>query len=80
MPANPGTTTATSVADAPRFISPRELALRWRVSRTSVDRIAERAHLTKYLLGSGRNGTIRFRLDEVERFESAAAVPSQGRL
>jgi hypothetical protein len=64
----------------PPFVAPRELAVRWRCARSSVDRIARRAGLTRVCLGSGRKGMIRYILAEVERFEvrrmvKAAEVP-----
>ncbi|MEM1331325.1 MAG: helix-turn-helix domain-containing protein [Planctomycetota bacterium] len=51
------------------FLSPRELAERWRCSRSSVDRIAKRAGIARYCLGSGRAGLVRYAREEVERFE-----------
>jgi hypothetical protein len=38
------------------FMSPKELAQRWRCVRSSVDRIARRAGLTRTCPGEGRNG------------------------
>ncbi len=51
------------------YISPRELAIRWCCSRSSVDRIAARASLTRLCLGDGANGIIRYVLKEVENYE-----------
>ena len=51
------------------YISPRELAQRWRCGRSTVDRIAERERLTRLCLGEGRNGVIRYLLEEVESLE-----------
>lgn len=79
MPATNANNPTPSDTDSTRFISPRELALRWCVARSSVARIAKRARLTTYYLGEGRNGSVRFRLDEVERFESTVAAPQQER-
>ena len=56
---------------AGHFVSPKELATRWQCSRSSVDRIAERAGLSRVFLGQGRNGMVRFRRDEVEAFEAS---------
>lgn len=57
-------------AESP-YLSPKELAARWRCSRSSVDRIARRARLTRVCLGEGVNGIVRFLLEEVERFEES---------
>ncbi len=53
------------------YISPRELAIRWRCSRSTVDRIAERVCLTRLCLGDGPNGIIRYLLKEVEGYEQS---------
>lgn len=57
------------------YISPRELARRWRCGRSTVDRIAERERLTRLCLGQGRNGVIRYRLAEVEALEERLLLP-----
>jgi hypothetical protein len=51
------------------YLSPKELQERWRCSRSSVDRIARRARLTRLCLGEGRNGIVRYSRKEVEAFE-----------
>src|SRR5262245_16736495 len=53
------------------YVSPRELASRWQCSRSSVDRIAERAGLSRLCLGEGRNGMVRYVREEVERYEES---------
>ncbi len=53
------------------YISPRELVVRWRCSRSTVDRIAVRARLTRLCLGDGRNGIIRYLIKEVEQYEQS---------
>lgn len=60
--------------DGLEFVSPSALAKRWACSRSSVDRIARRAGFTRVLLGAGRNGLVRFRLDEVLRFEQERSI------
>ena len=63
---------ATRKQEAPsEFFSPKELASRWRCSRSSVDRVATRANLTRVFLGEGRNGMVRFVRKEVETFENS---------
>jgi len=51
------------------FISPSELAARWRCGRSSVDRIAVRAGLKRLYLGIGKNGIVRYVKKEVEAYE-----------
>lgn len=60
----PARPTATSP-----FLSPKELAERWRCARSSVDRIARRAGLGRVYLGGGRRGMVRYIREEVERYE-----------
>ena len=38
-------------ASGVRFLSPRQLAIRWDCSRTTAQRIADRAGISKYFLG-----------------------------
>lgn len=59
------------VGNGETYISPRELVVRWRCSRATVDRIAVRACLTRLCLGDGRNGIIRYLLKEVEQYEQS---------
>jgi hypothetical protein len=56
------------------YVSPRELAERWRCGRSSVDRIAHRAGLHRLCLGTGRNGMVRYIRKEVEAYEIARQV------
>lgn len=58
-------------SDPGPYLSPKELAARWKCSRSSVDRIARRAGLTRLCLGEGRNGIVRFIRKEVEMFETS---------
>lgn len=51
------------------YVSPKELADRWRCSRSSVDRIARRNRLTRVCLGEGRAGIVRYLRKEVEALE-----------
>lgn len=61
-------------AEPSPYLSPRELAERWRCSRSSVDRIARRAGLTRLCLGVGTNGIVRYIKQEVEAFEQTRRV------
>jgi len=60
------------------YVSPRDLAFRWRCSRTSAQRIAKRAGLCRYCLGEGRNGMVRYALEEVEAYEASRCVSRKG--
>lgn len=68
------TESPTAGRTEPLYISPKELMHRWQCSRTQVDRIARRESLTRVLLGSGRNGMVRYIRDEVEAFEAERRV------
>ena len=57
-------------SDSP-FLSPNELAERWKCARSSVDRIAQRAGLRRLCLGSGARGIVRYLREEVERYEQS---------
>ena len=63
-----------SVSQDAVYISPRELAERWRCGRSSVDRIARRAGLTRVCLGVGRNGMVRYVRKEVVAYEESRQV------
>jgi len=54
-------------ADA-RFVSVKTLAKQWDCSRTTVCRILEQAGVPAYFLGRGRNGTKRYRKQDVDAF------------
>jgi hypothetical protein len=57
-----------------RYMSPRELAERWRCSRSSVDRIAPRAGLKRLCSGEGPNGIGRYERKEVEAHGASRRV------
>lgn len=56
------------------YISPRELAERWRCSRTSAQRIAKQAGIGKLVLGNGKHASIRYVRVDIERYEQARQV------
>lgn len=56
------------------YVAPKELAKRWQCSRSSVDRIARRAGLTRVCLGEGVNGMIRYIRKEIERYEQSRQI------
>jgi hypothetical protein len=76
MRSNARFATAIETGDPP-YLSPRELQERWRCSRSSVDRIARRAGLTRFCLGEGRNGIVRYSRKEIEAFEAQRQVPAE---
>ena len=59
--------------DSP-YIAPKELAQRWRCSRSTVDRIARREGFTRSLLGSGDNGIVRYLRKEVLAYEASRQI------
>lgn len=66
----------TQAAESP-YLTPRELAERWRCARSSVDRIARRAGFTRECLGDGRNGMVRYLREEVVAYEESRRVVMQ---
>lgn len=56
------------------LLSPAELAKRWKVSRSTAQRIVQREGLTRIYLGTGRNGTIRYPLNEIRAFEQSRSL------
>jgi hypothetical protein len=60
--------------DVSPYVSAKELALRWRCARSSVDRIVRRAGLRRICLGSGCRGMVRFLREEVTRYENSRLV------
>jgi hypothetical protein len=51
-----------------QFVSVKTLAKRWDCSRTTVTRLLERAGVPAYYFGRGRNGSKRYRRDDIDRF------------
>ena len=64
-----------TASDGAVYIAPKELMLRWCCSRSQVDRIARREGLTRLLLGTGRNGMVRYVRSEVAALESRSMTP-----
>ena len=56
------------------YISARQLAIRWDCSRNTAHRTAKRAGITKVFLGEGRNGIVRYSLEEIVRYEISRAI------
>ena len=63
-----------AILERSEYVSPKELALRWCVARSSVDRIARRASFTRVCLGEGKNGIVRYVRKEVEAYEASRRV------
>ena len=57
-----------------KYISPKELSVRWCCARSSVDRITKRAGLTRLFLGEGKNGIVRYLIEEIENFENSRKI------
>lgn len=57
-----------------KSIAPKELAVRWQRSRSSVDRIARQLGLTQVCPGEDRNGMMRCLREEVDRKEDERQV------
>ena len=51
-----------------KFVAPRQLAEEWQVSVSTVLRILKREKIPLYYLGRGRNGTVRVRRADVDRY------------
>lgn len=73
MKGESGQNRSVTAGESP-YVSPKELAGRWRCGRSSVDRIARRAGLTRLCLGTGRNGMVRYLRKEVEAYEASRQV------
>ena len=56
------------------YFSPRDLAERWRCSRTGAQDIARREGFTKVFLGEGKRGMVRYLRSEVEAYEASRIV------
>lgn len=65
---------STVNSDLSLYFSPRDLAERWRCSRTSAQRIADRVGFSKVLLGEGKHGIVRYVRSEVEEYEASRTV------
>lgn len=57
------------------FLSPRQLAMRWDCSRTTAQRIADRVGIPKYYLGEGKNGLVRYAMQDIESYEVSRRTP-----
>ncbi len=56
------------------YMRPRELAFRWQVSRSSVDRIVRKAGLTALYLGDGKTSAVRYSREEVIAYERTRQI------
>ncbi len=59
------------------YIAPKELAARWRCSRSTVDRITRREGFTRVCLGTGNNGMVRYLRKEVIAYEESRRIRLQ---
>ena len=60
--------------DSSPYLSPRDLAERWRCSRTSVHRIAKQANFRRVILGNGKHCGVRYVRVDVEEYEQTRQV------
>jgi hypothetical protein len=68
-------TDETSIQAGPSpYISPKQLARRWCVSRSTADRIARQHRFTRFVPGNGANGVVRYLLEEVIRYEQSRLI------
>ncbi len=56
------------------YIRPKELAIRWQCSRSSVDRYAKNADISKLYLGNGENSIVLYDRKEVEAYEETRRI------
>lgn len=66
-------TKENTITESP-YMSPKELAERWRCARSSVDRIARRNNFTRLCIGDGQNGAVRYLREEVKAYEEKMLV------
>ena len=69
---------STAKPDLSIYLSPRDLAERWRCSRTSAQRIADRVGFSKVFLGEGKHGIVRYVRSEIEEYEASRTVSAAG--
>lgn len=68
------TNVAKTISDESPYLSPAELVVRWRCGRSSVDRIARKAGMTRLCLGEGKNGMVRYLREEVIAYEASRRI------
>ena len=73
---NVGTEQQRASALQPKYISPNQLARRWSVARSTADRIARINGFTRFAPGNGKNGTVRYVMEEVIRYEQSRLIAS----
>ena len=57
-----------------KYISARTWARRWDCSLSSVRRAAERHRVRRVYVGSGRNGLVRYAVEDIERLEDQSEL------
>ena len=60
--------------NTPAYISPNELVVRWRCSRSAVDRYCLDSNFQRFMLGNGKNGNVRYLMSDVERYEKERTI------
>lgn len=56
------------------YFSPKQVAHRWQCSRSTVDRIAQKAGFSRLCLGDGKNSPIRYVKEEVIAYENTRLI------
>jgi hypothetical protein len=67
-------TQGTTINPSVKYISPKDLAVRWGCARSSVDRYCKAEGLHRLLLGRGKNACVRYLWSEVEALERKRTV------
>lgn len=67
----------TPASDATPYLSSKDLAERWRCSRPTIGRIAEREGFTRLSLGHGVNGVLLYLRAEIEAYEASRLVKTE---
>lgn len=56
------------------YITPGEVAKRWKCGRATVDRTAIKEKFSRLILGDGKNSPVRFVLKEVIAYEASRLI------
>ena len=68
------TSPSKQVKETEEYFSPKELMKRWACSRSSVDRYARLAGMTRLCLGDGKNAAVRYLRKEVLAYEKERLI------
>ncbi len=68
---------ATPAVNMTPYLSSKDLAERWRCSRPTIGRIADREGFTRLSLGNGVNGVLLYLREEIEAYEDSRLVKTK---